>query len=151
MRSSVPIRLGKYLCLVWLMVFISSSTSQAKTTGFLIPGYTISGDKRGYEVSLIIDQGGVGLGFVTGETTYPERERFIELQASAWAWLVAAGSIGIGPYNSPETVGLQTTVALQFFTPFLAFARLKFQTSPDSAVLPVFGLMFKLPIPISPL
>jgi hypothetical protein len=142
---------AKNLLLILSLAVISPSVALSKTTGFLIPGYTMSGDKRGYEVSLIIDQGGVGLGFVTGETTYPERERFIEVQASAWAWLVAAGSIGIGPYNSPETLGLQTTVALQFFTPFLAFARLKFQTSPDSAVLPVFGLMFKLPIPISPI
>jgi hypothetical protein len=144
----------KSLRFVALFLLLNSGTAKARVQYYLSPGYTTTGFSKGWEVTLLRDneqhEGGSGEGLVFGKTLKPDPEIFIEAQVQGWAMAVLAGSLGAGGYQTENTRGMQATLAIQFFTPFLFFTRLKLDVKPNVKVpRPMFGLMFKFPIPVS--
>lgn len=150
----MPARFAQYFFIALFTSALVPTTAWANQQFFLIPGYTTTGFKKGYEVSFILvddgkgeEKAGFGRGFVIGENVKPNREQFFELQVSWSGWLLYAATLGGGFYSSGKAGGLQMTAAGQFATPFLAFLRLQTQISPKADVPAIMiGLMFKLPI-----
>jgi len=126
---------------------------------FLIPGYVMSGGRKGGEITLATNgrydrnrAAYVGTGIVLGGWVDVEREMFIEIQRHFHGYFLFGDSGGIGAYKSNRSHGLQVTVSIQFLTPFLMFVREQIQTFPKViAKKPQFGLMFKFPLPVSEL
>jgi hypothetical protein len=144
----------KSLRFVALFLLLNSGTAKARVQYFLSPGFTTTGFSKGWEVTLLRDNeqsgGGAGEGLVFGKMLKPDPEIFIEAQVQSWVMAVLAGSLGAGGYQTENTRGMQATLAIQFYTPFLFFTRLKLDVTTKPKVLrPMFGLMFKLPMPVS--
>ncbi len=133
------------------LVSLCPINEASKSEYFLIPGYVISGSRKGGELTIARNsryEGAsyVGTGIVLGGWADSEREMFIEIQRQFHGYFVFGDSAGIGAYKSDRTHGMQVTVSMQFLTPFLMFVREQIQTFPKViAKKPQFGLMFKIP------
>lgn len=135
-----------------MFLFFFSSNSSLAAEYWLIPGYIKSGNRSGGEITLAINEDAGdcdGVGFVVGAWQDPTKETSVEIQKHTQGHLIFSASAGVGAYRSKSSSGMQATIALQFWTPFLMFAREQIQTSPIVvAKKPQFGLMFKLPLPV---
>lgn len=141
---------------VFLLLAISSriEAGTGDIDHWIIPGFVMAGAKKGGEVTFAIntqdgsaDYDYKGKGLVFGFWSGKETEISLEYQAHSVGHVFFGASAGLGGYRSQDSHGIQGTVAIQLFTPFLAFARQQIEMSPRViARRPIFGLMFKFPI-----
>ena len=141
---------------IMLLLVCCASNSALGTEYFLIPGLVRSGPREGREITLAmngrhkLNQAAYeGTGIVLGTWLDSKKEVSLEIQHQAHGYFVLSYSAGVGAYRSKESHGLQGTLSLQYWTPFLIFMREQIQTYPVVvAKRPEFGLMFKIPIPV---
>ena len=138
---------------IFFACLLTSTMAYGQIDYFLIPGFGLSGADLSREVTLVRNNRMYGdydgNGVVYAEWLKPSKEKSIEFQRHIQGHPLFGASIGGGVYKTESSQGLQATVTLQYYTPFLVFVREQIQTVPRAvAKRPQFGFMFKFPLPI---